>query len=281
MLILDTINRKLQVLLKTAVATTELACVASWRESGAGVFTPGPTLINTDGTTPVDITPAPGASNQKGVDFLNVFNTDSASADVTLRYNDNGTIFPIATINLAPGERLEFVEGSGLRTFDSGGRLKVVQTTAENVVEDVHTVILGSDVTNNNGVANTIADITGLSFPVLAGQTYRFEFTIPYTSAATTTGSRWSINGPASPTMLAYRSEYTLTATSLTNNSASAYDIPAAASASSLANGNIATIWGIITPSSNGTVIGRFASEVAGSAIVAKAGATLRWSRVL
>ena len=142
-------------------------------------------------------------------------------------------------------------------------------------------VVLGSDVVNNNAVANTIADVTALSFPVVAGETYWFEFVIPYTSAATTTGSRWSINGPAAPTMLNYRSEYTLAATTLTANSATAYDIPAASNASSLTTGNLATVWGIIKPSSSGTVTARFASEISNSAITAKAGATLRYMRVL
>ena len=43
----------------------------------------------------------------------------------------------------------------------------------------------------------------------------------------------------------------------------------------------VAIIWGYIKPSGNGTVIARFASEIANSAITAKAGATLRWMRVL
>lgn len=146
---------------------------------------------------------------------------------------------------------------------------------------DMQYVVLASDVTNNNAVANTIADVTGLSFAVTAGQTYWFEFVIPYTSAATATGSRWSINGPAAPTMLNYRSEYTLAATTTTLNSATAYDIPAASNGTSLTAGNVATIWGIIKPSSDGTVIARFASEISLSAIVAKAGAVCRYMRVL
>ncbi len=130
---------------------------------------------------------------------------------------------------------------------------------------------LGGDVTNNNASANTIADVTALSFPVIANTTYRFKFFIVYTSAATTTGSRWSINGPAT-TFVNYTSRYTLTATSESvNPGAAAYDAPAGASASSLASGNIAIIQGIIRPSVNGTVIARFASEISGSAIVAKA----------
>jgi hypothetical protein len=136
--------------------------------------------------------------------------------------------------------------------------------------------VLASDVTNNNASANTIADVTGLSFAVVSGTTYRFHAVIPYTAAATTTGSRWSITGPAN-TLLAYTSRYTVTATSQTVNFASAYDIPVASNASSLAAGNVAILDGVVKPSANGTVTVRFASEISNSAIVAKTGATLEW----
>jgi hypothetical protein len=141
-------------------------------------------------------------------------------------------------------------------------------------------VVLAADVTNNNGVANTIASVTGLAFPVVSGETYWFEFVIPYTAAATTTGSRWSITGPTN-SMLAYRSEYTLTATTVTTNCCSAYDFPAASNLSSLTVGNVATIWGHIRVTANGSVTARFASEVLSSAIVAKAGALVRYRKVL
>ena len=133
-------------------------------------------------------------------------------------------------------------------------------------------MLLSADVTNNNAVANTIADVTGLSFAVTSGVTYKFKFFIVYTSAATTTGSRFSINGPAAPTFLHYHSQNSLTTTSNTfNEGLITYDVPAASNASSAATGsNIAIVEGIIKPSANGTVIARFASEVLSSAIVAK-----------
>jgi len=141
-------------------------------------------------------------------------------------------------------------------------------------------VVLGGDVTNDNGTPDTIADVTGLSFPVSSGLTYEFRFVIPFTSAADTTGSRWSVNGPASPTLLNYVSKYTLTTGSFTERSESAYDQPSAANATSVAAGSVAIIEGTIKPSANGTVIARFASEVGSSAVVAKAGAFVRWGRV-
>lgn len=43
---------------------------------------------------------------------------------------------------------------------------------------------------------------------------------------------------------------------------------------------NIAVIEGFITPSANGTVIARFASEITASAIVAKAGSIVMYQQV-
>lgn len=145
----------------------------------------------------------------------------------------------------------------------------------------LHHVVLAVDVVNDHATANTIADVTGLSFDVRSGEMYQFDFLICYAAAATTTGSRWSVNGPADPALLSYISEYALTATSKTVNNAIAYDIPAASNTTSAAtSGNIAIITGFIKPSVDGTVIARFASEVTASAITAKAGSLLTWQRV-
>lgn len=139
--------------------------------------------------------------------------------------------------------------------------------------EVINRIVLAANVINNDATPDTIADVTGLSFPVVAGSTYKFKFFIVYTSAATTTGSLWAINGPAAPTVLAMHSSYSLTNASLTQNEGiSTYDDPATSNASSSSGPNIAIMEGIIIPSVDGTVIARFASEVAASAITALGG---------
>lgn len=139
-------------------------------------------------------------------------------------------------------------------------------------------VVLASNAVNNNAVPNTLQDITGLSFPVTAGQKYRFEAFIPYNAQATSTGSRWVINGPAG--VYNYTSEYTLTVTTKTVNNLGAINLPAACNATSLTTGNIATIWGIIAPSATGVIQFRFASEVLNSAITALAGASVKFRQL-
>lgn len=263
-----------------AAVTTD--ALAVWADTTTTAFTPGntPTAITTATTT--TLVAAPASSTFRHVKLLVIRNTHATTSQpITVQFYNGTTAFELWEGTLAAGESLQFTPERGFVPMNASGVPKMAESHAAAVVSALNTVVLASDVTNNNATANTIADVTGLSFAVVAGQTYWFEFVIPYTSAATTTGSRWSINGPASPTLLAYRSEYTLTATTTTMNSATAYDIPAASNASSLTAGNVATVWGIIKPSSDGTVIARFASEITASAIVAKAGATLRWMRVV
>lgn len=143
-------------------------------------------------------------------------------------------------------------------------------------------VVLSADRVNNNVIANTLQDVTGLSFNVTAGQRYWFRFYILYTAQATTTGSRWSINGPA-VTGLSYMSEYSLTTTTTTRNATlTSFNMPAGSNATSASTGpsNTAQIEGFIQPSANGTVIARFASEVANSAITAKVGSFVEYTSV-
>lgn len=285
MIKLSAATDKLQAVLGGAVTTNELQCFASWSDISSttlAVTDFGRTPINTNGTTDVDVVGSPAADTRRLIDFVSIYNNDTVNATVTLKIDANGTESIMQKVTLATGESLIYSDKNGFYTLDSSGRIKnsYYQNSGIPVVNTLNLLVMTADVVNNNASANTIANVTGLSFDVVAGQSYWFEFVIPYTSAATATGSRWAINGPAL-TSLYMRSEYTLAAATTTVNSVSAYDTPAASNATSLATGNVATMWGIITPSANGTVIARFASEITNSAITAKAGATLRWVRII
>ena len=283
MIILTETTDRIQIVLAGNVTANHLQCVAFWRDVTTTAFTPGRSVAVSNNTTDVNIVASPAASTQRIIDLLTVYNTDTANATVTIKFDAIGTDYTLWRGILGVGEMLQYNDKNGFSVLTIAGAVKQSQMLGANnaAVNAMNIVVMTGDVTNNNGTANTIADVTGMTFPVTAGEMYWFEFVIPYTAAATTTGSRWAINGPGSPTILAYRSEYTLTATTTTVNSQNTYDTPAASNASSLAAGNVATIWGIIQPSQNGSVTARFASEISASAIVAKAGATLRWMRVI
>jgi len=284
MIILSETTDNLQVVLGGAITTNQLQCFTSWRDRTSSTFVAGRTVTNTNNTTDVNLAAAPASSTQRVIDLIMVYNRDTVNATVTIKLDANGTEYILFVATLATGESIQYQEGVGFSVFANSGAIKQSINQGNNTIGTAVTaVVLGSDVTNNNASANTIADVTGLSFSVTSGHTYVFEFNIAYTAAATTTGSRWSINGPAF-TRLAYGSEYSLAATTTTRNPnfVTAYDLPAASNATSgNTTSNQACIWGIITPSANGTVIARFASEVSGSAIVAKAGSVCYYQQTI
>ena len=281
MIILDGASDVLRLVTSSA-ATVDV--VASFASYASGVITPGKQLTAISSATTTTIVSAPGSSTQRTVRFLTIRNTHASTAStVTLQLFNGTTAYEIYKVALAAGEALIYDEAAGFAYLNNLGMPKSAQSLGSSApaVSTINVVVLATDVVNSNATANTMADVTGLSFAVNSGETYFFEFLIDYTSAATGTGARWAINGPTF-TRLSYASNYSLTATSNTFNSAVAYDIPAASNATSANTaGNIAYINGFVTPSASGNVIARFASEVSASAITAKAGSVCRWMRVI
>lgn len=239
------------------------------------------TAITSIASTPIAVAPPSGTI--RTVKTASIRNKGGATQVVTVVHTDGTTPVEIIEATLAPDTSLQYHEAAGWWVTDNQGRAVVMNSMNAGVpITDSDTIVrLTGDVTNSNATANTIADVTGLSFPVLAAKLYWFEFHIVYTAAATTTGSRWSISGPTF-TYLDYSSEYALTTTTATRNAfLQAYDNPTGANASSAATGNnYAQIIGVIQPSADGTVIARFASEIASSAIVAKINSFVRYRQV-
>jgi hypothetical protein len=138
---------------------------------------------------------------------------------------------------------------------------------------------LGSD---QSSTVVAPADVPGLAFPALANTDYEFEFIVPFTTAATTTGLGLSLGGPAGPVFLAYRIVVPTSVTAETIRQANAYNSELLTTAIDAANaGRLATIKGILRNGANaGNVAARWRSEVAGSAAVIKHGALVKYRAV-
>lgn len=271
-----------EVVLWGSVTTNQLRCVSSRRDITTSAYTPGRTVINTNNTTDVTIVWSPAASTQRVVDYINIYNHDTVTATVTVKFSDNWTEYIIRKWDLATQERFEYQDGEGSRAFTSSWALKTALNWANCPISTwLTTVILWSDVTNNNAVANTIANVTGLSFSATSGHTYYYRACVAYTAAATTTGSRRCVNHAGGTLYLSSR--YSLTTTTETiNHWITAVDTPASSNATSATTAaNIAIIEWLFTASATGDFIIRFASEVSSSAIVAKAGSILQYQQVL
>jgi hypothetical protein len=280
MLVLFAANDGIQVRLG-ASSVSPVQIVGSYGVTGdddSAVFRRRPLGAQTNGTTPVEILSG-SATDPLAIDWLCIKNSNAANAEVVIDYEVAGTLREFKRVVLAQHETLEYQDGVGWFVTTSAGAVKHSLNQGANVVASGDSVVvLAADVVNNNAVANTIASVTGLSFPVVSGQRYGFEFFIRYLAAATTTGSRFSVSGPTNDELV-YYSEYSLTAGSKTANTGlTAFDLPATSNTSSATTGgNWAYIAGIVRPTANGDVIARFASEVANSAITVKAGSYLRY----
>ena len=279
MICLSATNHTLEVTTSAAVAIDVVVAFVEHSDTG-GKFDTQRSKISTATTTTV--LDAPPALKSRQVKLVNIMNTSGTACTVTLKDDLGGVECVFAQVVVGPGERLQYADGLGLSSFtNSGGVKSSINQGSATITNAMSAAVLASDVVNNNATANTIASVTGLSFPVLAGKTYYFRFMIQYSAAATTTGSRWSITGPTT-TRLNYQSEYSLTATTTTSGRQfTTYDLPAGSNATSATTaGNMADISGMITPSADGDVIARFASEVSNSAITALAGSVVYYQQL-
>jgi hypothetical protein len=272
--------------LTTNVAAT-IDVATSWRDLDTGVVSRGRlnTEITTATTTTIVGSPGSGAFRSVALVFIrNVHAT--LPCTVTVIHRATATDAELIEVRLNPGDTLAWNEHDAWRYMRNPyGTLSSAHDRVwlDPTIGALFAQILPKDLANANATANRLLDVMELQFAVREGQRYWFCYTLMYTAAATGTGSRWSIYGPGSVTAIRYLSEYSLTTTSKVNNEGNAaYDLPAAAGATSAATGsNIATIEGFIdTPTSDGVVYPRFASEVLSSAITLKAGSRLEWQRV-
>lgn len=119
MIILTETTDNLQVVLGGAITTNQLQCVASWRDITTTAYTPGRTVTNTNSTTDVNIVPSPLASTQRVVDFFSIYNKDTVLANVTVKFDANGTEYILYKGDVPVGSTLVYQEGRGFDLYET------------------------------------------------------------------------------------------------------------------------------------------------------------------
>lgn len=271
----------------TTSAASTIQVATSWRDLDAGVVSRDRQNTSITTATTTDIVPSPGSGVYRSVAMVSIRNTDAAMpCTVTVIHRATATDVELLSVHLNPSDSLTWTEHDAWRYMRNPfGTLSSAHDRVwlDPAIGAVYTQVLPADIVNANATANRLIDVMDLQFAVRQGHCYWFCYTLMYTAALITTGSRWTIYGHGSTTAIRYLSEYPVSATAKTNNEGNAaYDIPAAANAGSGATGsNIATIEGFIdTPTCDGVVYPRFASEILSSAITLKRGSRLEWQRV-
>jgi hypothetical protein len=123
-MILDAATKKLEILLGGAVTANQLPFQCEWVDVTTTTSTPGTNGLVTNGATPVDLVPVPGASTQRIVNGINIYNADTAPATVTVRFNDNATLRTLKVVTLAVGDTLAWSLADLWEVVDSSGNKK-------------------------------------------------------------------------------------------------------------------------------------------------------------
>ena len=170
MLVLDTTTKKVQVALASAVAATQLDFFASWRDVTTTTYGPGSNDGITNNSTDVDMIVAPAASTQRVIDFISLFNKDTAFAVPTIKIDISGTERTLWKGRLNTGEMVTYTDGVGWTKYNALG----------SEVHDTGVVTMfGGSVTLNVSSTTTV-----ISDPRVVGGSTRLQLTPKTANAA-------------------------------------------------------------------------------------------------
>lgn len=195
MLFLTTTSDKLQVITGSA-GTVDVH--VSWTDLSGTTVTAGRTNTKITTAATIDVLASPAASTVRNTRYLVVANNHATNPNVvTLQHTDGTNVIPIETVNLQPGERLSYTEGTGLRVIDVNG---VEKTNIAIAAGQYQISRLAATVSN---ATTTAAKITGLDQPMNAG-TWVFEYFLRFQSATATVGFKLGCNHTGTVTTFDY-----------------------------------------------------------------------------
>lgn len=133
-MILNTTTKKIQLLLGATVASTQCAVTVDYVDYSATATTPGLVVTQSNNVSAVDIVPAPAANAQRKVNYMSICNRDTDFISVTVRLNDNGTLYNyLSNFLLAPNTTLQFTDMKGWTVIDAAGNLIVAQSAISDI----------------------------------------------------------------------------------------------------------------------------------------------------
>lgn len=128
-MLFDATTKKLQIILGGAVTTTELPFVSTYVDVTTTTYVPGEQDGTSNGGTAVDVVSSPAASTQRRLTFFSIYNADTVSATVTVRYNNNGTTRKLVVAALPVGYTLTYT-GDEWQVTDTSGSTVLVTTVS-------------------------------------------------------------------------------------------------------------------------------------------------------
>ena len=122
MIILDSKDKSLEVVLASIVTTSELPVVASFNDltqSNFALTNSSASDTVTNGTTAVTVVAAPSSGISRQLKYLSVENVDTVTATVIVRLNNASALRNTVRTELMPGQSLIYVDAAGWAVLPS------------------------------------------------------------------------------------------------------------------------------------------------------------------
>lgn len=289
MITLSSTTDKIQVVLGSAVTTTQLQCYAVYRDTTPTSISPLNNQTVTNGVTAVDLVSSPASSTQRLIEYISVYNNDTQPSEVTIRFSDNGTLYTLFRARLQQGDKLEYSDKNGFKVVTKAGSVRkgeFVLTPPANNSQSAS--FLPDDVVVTPAIANggSNSQTTPFGFPVTSGATYYFRIVGFFNASSTTNGARFNLTIPSFVSTTDKTGYYYWTSIT-TNTWVTGYGVtvpstPTSAGTSSPSTaGNVFLMDGFITAGSDGFASITVGSEEASpSSITLKAGNRIFYHKV-
>ena len=135
MLVLDTVNKSIEVLMAAAPATTQPDFTSHYADSTASAFTEGSNDGTLNGVTAVTLVAAPAASTRRIVREMVIYNADTVAVNLTVRLKNGASYRVIWKGTLGVGESWQFSNtdagGASLDTITLQGADIVAAATTD------------------------------------------------------------------------------------------------------------------------------------------------------
>jgi len=127
---LSATNEKIQVVLSGTITTNQLQCVASWQDiTSLGMTLPqSSSQAVTNNTTAIDLVAVPGASTTRQVTQINIYNSDTVAATVTVQKDVAGTDYVLTKSLLQVGDTLQWSREYGWTILKQSSQESVILT---------------------------------------------------------------------------------------------------------------------------------------------------------
>jgi hypothetical protein len=165
MIRLNSTTRTLQLFLAGAVTTNQLQVTVCYSDQTTSTYLGSTQLSTSNNTTAVVICSAPASGAVRDIDMVNVLNTDTASATVTIEIVDTSTAYQQISVALAVGDKLTYTHGSGWQVVSASGSLKQQTISSAGVTAvTAGTGLSGGTITSTGTIAIANTTVTAGSY---------------------------------------------------------------------------------------------------------------------